>query len=201
MEFRNWNFQLLLVLLVGFAACKEEAVLVPKPRIYPKVIYPEKAYEPLEIEDCPFTMEVPKYFQYIKDKDQNAVEKKHNCWFDLYCQELNSYIHLSYLPFSSRKEFDKLIGDAFEMADKHNIKASYRNELKITKPEEQVHGLIFEIDGPVATPLQFFMTDSTRHFIRGSLYFKSSVNRDSIAPVYDFHKLDVGKMVESFEWR
>lgn len=191
---------LLLVIIFLFSSCKEEVILVPKPRVYPKVLYPEKAYAPLTIADCPFTMEVPEYFQYIKDAKQNSAEKKHTCWFDLYCEELNSYLHLSYLPFSNRKEYDKLIADAFEMADKHNIKASYRNELKITKPEENVHGLIFEIDGPVATPLQFFMTDSVEHFIRGSLYFKSGVNRDSIAPVYDFLKLDVGRMLESFEW-
>lgn len=189
-----------LVLVLMFLSCKDDTVIVPKPRIYPKVIYPEKSYSSLDIPECPFQMEVPKYFQYIKDKHQNAAEKKHSCWFDLYCEELNSYLHMSYLPFSSRKEFDNLIADAFEMADKHNVKASYRNELKITKPEEKVHGLIFEIDGPVATPLQFFMTDSTQHFLRGSLYFKSGVNRDSIAPVYDFLKLDIGKMIETFEW-
>ena len=109
-------------------------------------------------------------------------------------------MHLSYIPIENRTEFDKLIADAFEMADKHNSKASYREELVISNPEKDVHGLIFEIDGPVATPIQFFVTDSTEHFLRGSLYFKSSVNRDSIAPVYDFLKIDIGKMIESFGW-
>ena len=186
---------------MGIVGCKEEGVQLPKPRIYPKVIYPEKAYEMLDVDGCPFTMEVPSYFKYVKDDKQNKAERKHNCWFDLYCEDLNSYIHLSYINFSGRETFDKLVADAFEMADKHNIKASSRQELKITKPEENVHGLIFEIDGPVATPLQFFMTDSTEHFIRGSLYFKSGVNRDSIAPVYDYLKVDVGRMVEGFAWR
>lgn len=183
-----------------FSACKEGEVQLPKPRIYPKVIYPEKNYESLDIDGCPFKMDVPSYFQYVKDTDQTAAEKKHDCWFDLYCEKLNSYIHISYIKFSGRKAYDKLVADAFEMADKHNIKASHRQELKIEKQEEDVHGLIFEIDGPVATPLQFFMTDSTEHFLRGSLYFKSGVNRDSIAPVYDFLKVDVGRMVESFVW-
>jgi len=192
---------ILISFLVFCTACKEDKVLLPKPRIYPKVIYPEKSYNQLYIQDCPFTMEIPEYFQPLKDQKQNQEEKKLKCWYDLYCEALNSYVHLSYIPFDNRKDFDKLVADAFEMADKHNIKASYREELKISNPEKNVHGLIFEIDGPVATPIQFFMTDSTEHFLRGSLYFKSSVNRDSIAPVYDFLKVDIGRMIESFGWQ
>lgn len=191
---------LVLIALVAISSCKDDKVLLPKPRIYPKVIYPQKSYTNLDIKTCPFSMDVPTYFQSIKDADQNEAEKKHTCWYDLYCEQLNSYIHLSYVPFNTRTEFDKLIADAFEMVDKHNIKASYREELKISNPEKNVHGLIFEIDGPVATPIQFYMTDSTQHFIRGSLYFKAAVNRDSIAPVYDFLKVDIGRMVESFGW-
>ncbi len=108
---------------------------------------------------------------------------------------------MSYVPITSRKQFDGLVSDAFEMADKHNIKASYRQESAISKPEGNLHGLIFEIDGPVATPLQFFVTDSTQHFLRASLYFKSAVNRDSIAPVYAYLKEDIYGMIESMEWR
>jgi len=192
---------ILLALLIILSSCKEEKILLPKPRIFPKVIYPEKSYTQLDITDCPFQMEIPEYFQTLQDDKRNEAELKHNCWYNLYCEALNSYVHLSYIPFKNRKEFDKLVGDAFEMADKHNIKASYREELKIENTEKNVHGLIFEIDGPVATPIQFFMTDSTQHFIRGSLYFKSSVNRDSIAPVYDFLKVDIGRMIESFGWK
>lgn len=194
------RFLLFLFSLLLITACKEEKIFIPKPRIYPKVTYPEKSYTTLSIDDCPFAMEIPKYFQPIKDQDRLESEKKHKCWYDLYCEQLNSYVHLSYIPIENRTEFDKLIADAFEMADKHNSKASYREELVISNPEKDVHGLIFEIDGPVATPIQFFVTDSTEHFLRGSLYFKSSVNRDSIAPVYDFLKIDIGKMIESFGW-
>ena len=182
------------------SSCKDDQIALPKPRVYPKVNYPVKEYAELEIDNCPFTIEVPTYFQYAKDDKQSTEEKKHKCWFDLYCEELNTYVHLSYINFDNRETFDNLVGDAFEMADKHNIKASYRQELSIDKPEENVHGLIFEIDGPVATPMQFFVTDSTKHFLRASLYFKSSVNRDSVAPIYDFLKVDMGRMIESFAW-
>lgn len=189
-----------ILLLILFISCKDEVVPLPKPRIYPKVTYPDKNYTAIKISDCPFEMDIPEYFKFIKDSGQTAEEEKHKCWFDLYCEELNTYMHFSYVDFNSREEFDKLVGDAFEMVDKHNIKASYRDEIRINKPEDRIHGLLFDIDGPVATPLQFYLTDSTKHFIRGSLYFKSRVNRDSIAPIYDFFKQDIDKMLSSFQW-
>jgi len=191
---------LTLIIILSLASCKEESSYLPKPRIYPKVNYPVKEYKVFNLTTCPFTMSIPEYFNVIEDGLKTEQEKVHQCWYDLYCEELNSYIHLSYLPFKGRKAFDKLVRDAFEMVDKHNIKASYRDELRIDLPEKKVHGLLFDIDGPVATPLQFFLTDSTQHFLRGSLYFKAEVNRDSIAPVYDFLKEDIEKMIGSFEF-
>ena len=86
------------------------------------------------------------------------------------------------------------------MVDKHNVKANYRSESIIENEDARLYGVLFEIDGPVAAPLQFYVTDSTSHFLRGSLYFNSQVNRDSVAPVYDFLKLDFERMMESFEW-
>ena len=190
---------ILLITLI-FGSCKEEALPLPKPRIYPKVSYPDKKMAPMNLQDCPFSLEAPTYFQYLKDTAQNQKEKQFKCWFDLYCEALNGYVHISYIDFKGRPAFDELVQDAFEMVDKHNIKASHRQELTISKPEDNLYGLIFEIDGPVATPLQFYMTDSLQHFIRGSLYFKSSVNRDSIAPVYQFLREDIVHMIETFEW-
>jgi len=63
-----------------------------------------------------------------------------------------------------------------------------------------VSGIIFEMSGEVATPVQFFLTDSTQHYLRGSVYFYSQVDPDSMAVVYDFVKEDVAKLIESFEW-
>ncbi len=181
-------------------ACKDTEFFVPKPRMYPKVDYPTKAYQDFSISGCPLTFNIPTYFGY--SKDTFAMDKSINkCWFDLECLPLNAYLHLSYLPVENRKHFDQLVGDAFELADKHNIKANYRDERKINYPEKRVHGLLFEIDGPVATPLQFFVTDTSSHFFRGSLYFKSRVDRDSLAPVYNYLKEDVLHLIDNFSWQ
>ena len=190
-----------LLLILFTIGCAEAPVQLPKPRIYPRVIYPEKSYTLTDQADCMFTMESPDYFLFIKDTSASSNEETNPCWFDMYCESLNAYLHFSYHPVKNGAYFEKLIQDAFEMADKHNIKADYRDELRIEYPEKDVHGLLFELGGPVATPIQFFLTDSTTHFLRGSLYFKDKINRDSIAPVYDFLKEDIARMIGTFEWR
>ena len=191
----------LLALLVCslFWACSDTGPQLPKPRIYPRVDYPEKSYKLQVFDDCPFEMNIPKYFSVLQDTFQDTGIKN-KCWYDLYCSDLNAYLHLSYVNIDNRKHFDKLMLDAFELADKHNIKANYRDEIKISAPDKNLHGILFEIDGPVATPIQFFVTDSTRHFMRGSLYFKSQVNRDSIAPIYNFLRKDVVELLDSYNW-
>lgn len=191
-------FVFLLVIII--CSCRESTTLLPKPRTYPRVEYPEKSYTQFSNNACPFSMQIPTYSIYLKDSLKNEREKQFSCWFDLYYNSLNSYIHFSYVDFNSRAGFDELVKDAFEMADKHNVKASYRDEMRLSFPEKNVYGILFEIDGPVASPLQFFVTDSTKHFVRASLYFNDVVNRDSIQPVYEFVKEDIEVMLESFRW-
>ena len=52
----------------------------------------------------------------------------------------------------------------------------------------------------MATPLQFYITDSTQHFMRGSLYFNHRPNPDSTAPVLDRMEADVRKLMETLRW-
>ena len=63
-----------------------------------------------------------------------------------------------------------------------------------------MYGLIFDIKGDAASEYQFHLTDSTSHFLRGSLYFNTAPNQDSIQPVLDFIKQDIAHLLETFEW-
>ncbi|NNF20333.1 MAG: hypothetical protein HKN67_00185 [Saprospiraceae bacterium] len=193
----------LFLLLVGgliLCSCHSEKNYLPKPRVYPRIDFPEKGYTLFDNEDCPFRMNIPSYFEFKKDSLSLEEGLNTDCWFDLNCIPLNASLHMSYLPVNSRKEFDDFVEDAFELVDKHNVKANYRDEYTVNMPGKNLYGVTFELDGPVAAPLQFYLTDSTSHFLRGSLYFRSRVNRDSLAPVYNFIKEDFDLMIESFLW-
>ncbi len=69
------------------------------------------------------------------------------------------------------------------------------------KPEKNVYGTVYEIAGDAASSIQFFLTDSTKHYLRGALYFNAQPNKDSLAPLINFVREDIVVLIESFEWK
>ncbi len=194
------SLPLFLIMALAWAAC-QEYVPVPKPRAYPRVIYPEKTYVPFTAGGCPFTFDMPAYAEVEQDVSFFDEGPKSSCWFTLHVPALNAQIHCSYYPIINRARFDELVQDAFTMAQKHNIKASYIEEIPIHRNTDRVHGIVFSLEGATASSYQFFLTDSTRHFLRGALYFKTQARPDSLAPVLDFMRQDVDRLVETLRWQ
>lgn len=185
--------------LMLIAACNNEPAFIPKPRAYPRVIYPKKTYQQFDTDFCNFTFEYPTYAEIERDTTFFDEKPAHPCWFNVYIPAFGSRLHCSYYPIGQGKSLDRLKQDAFEMVNFHNKKANYIEELRIEK-NNNVSGFAFMLDGPAASPMQFYLTDSTTHFLRGALYFNTQVNTDSLAPVYEFVKADVMKMIETFQW-
>ena len=194
---RRACFVLLTVILV--TAC-QEAPLSPKPRAYPRIIFPEKDYQKFDEDYCSFTFDYPTYAQVIQDTTFFQETPLHPCWFDLYIAAFDCRLHCSYYPVGQGKSLDELKTDAFELVDWHNKRANYIDEILIQK-KSGVSGIAFDIDGPAASPFQFFLTDSTQHFMRASLYFNTQIEPDSLAPAYAFVKEDILNMIETFRWK
>jgi gliding motility-associated lipoprotein GldD len=187
-------------LILAFTACDEEAP-VPKPHAYPKVDYPTRAYKPFDANYCQLAFEQPVYANLVRDTTFFDQKAGSDCWFNLEVPQLNATIHCSYYPITNRQRFDELIADAAELANKHNIKASYIEEVQFQNPAQKVYGMIYNIEGPAASPYQFYATDSVRHFLRGALYFRSQARPDSLAPVVAFMKQDVNRLVKTLKWK
>lgn len=183
-----------------FMACNETAV-APKPRAYPRVIYPAKNYVRASTDYCPFSFEHPDYAAMVKDTLFFEEKPASDCWFNLEAPVLNAKIYCSYYPIRSRAAFDKLVADAFEMTNKHNQRATYIQDYRFDRPQARVHGMVFEVEGPVASSYQFFVSDSTSHFLRGALYFETKARPDSLAPVLAFMKQDVDHLLETLVWK
>ncbi len=180
-------------------ACDRAPAPTPKPRAYPRVIYPAKAYQPFDENYCNFTFQYPVYAKIEQDTTFFDEKPADPCWFNVYIPDFDSRLYCSYHALGKGKSLEQLKQDAFEMVDFHNKKANYIEDIRIEKPNN-VSGFIFVLDGPAASPMQFYLTDSTRHFLRGALYFNTQINPDSLAPVYEFVKADVMKMIETFQW-
>ena len=82
----------------------------------------------------------------------------------------------------------------------HNQRASDIEEIVIHRDAARVHGVAFDIAGPAASPFQFFLTDTTRHFLRGALYFETTPQPDSLGPVVTYVKEDIFRLIETLRW-
>ena len=65
----------------------------------------------------------------------------------------------------------------------------------------KVYGMLYDVSGNAASPVQFYVTDSINHFLSGALYFSSQPNYDSILPAIDYLRSDVRKLLETLRWK
>ena len=198
---RKASVSCLVYLLAGImmwclSSCGGDADYSPKPRGYYRIVFPQHSYR-LYDTGCPYTFEYPKYAAIEPDKDPRAKP----CFINVQFPQFKATLHLTYEAVTSKTQFDKLIEYAHKFAFKHTVKATGIDEGTIHYPDRKVYGIYYTIDGNAASSAQFYLTDSTRHYLRGALYFNSEPKLDSIQPVLDFVKKDVAVMIKSFKWK
>ncbi|PWK69280.1 gliding motility-associated lipoprotein GldD [Mucilaginibacter oryzae] len=187
---------LVTLAVLFFASCGGDHDYAPKPRGFYRIVFPKKEYQEYTA-GCPYTFRYPKYAFIEPDKKANAKP----CWVNMQFPQFNATLHLSYQPVNSKKDFNELVEDSRTFAFKHTVKATSIDEGIIHYPEKKVYGIYYTIDGNAASSAQFFLTDSTHHYIRGALYFNSEPRLDSIQPVLNFIKQDMAVMIKSFKWK
>lgn len=188
---------ILILLLTHFSSC--DTPYPPKPKGFFRIDLPEKSYRQFTSEVCPFKFQYPLYADIIRDSLFFNKAAENPCWLNIDFKDLGGKIHLSYKEINAENSLEKLIEDAHKLTFKHTTKADFIDE-NVVQNAHGVSGVLFEVGGNAASNAQFFLTDSSQHFIRGSLYFSSTPNEDSLAPVIRFVKEDMLKMMQSFEW-
>ncbi|MBK9109428.1 MAG: hypothetical protein IPM92_13915 [Saprospiraceae bacterium] len=168
--------------------------------MFPSVSYPEFSYQKYNPSNCPYSFRFADYIQIETDTTFFNQKLTNSCWLNLQIPAFNGTLHCSYYSLNSEKELEKYIKDAYKLAREHQKKANYIDELALKKPNS-VYGMVFNIEGPAASPLQFYLTDSSKHFFRASLYFKSQSKPDSLLPIVEFVKKDILETINSFEWK
>ncbi|MFH1319377.1 MAG: gliding motility lipoprotein GldD [Bacteroidota bacterium] len=168
---------------------------VPKPRGFFRIDLPQKTYIEYN-SDCPFLFEYPTYAMITPHVGVSTMP----CWMNIDYPEFKGRLHLSY--FALNNDLEKYLEDSRKLAYKHTIKAEAIDETLIKGDSARVHGLLYNIEGiSTASSVQFFLTDSTNHFLRGALYFNVSPRNDSLAPVINFIREDIFYFIESFRWK
>jgi gliding motility-associated lipoprotein GldD len=161
---------------------------------------PQRAYRHFNNGACPFTFDYPKYGVINRDSVFLDTIPDNPCWFNITFPALNGNLYLSYKEINKKNTLDKLIEDAHKLTFKHAVKADFIDENYLSTPN-RVYGIYYEVGGNAASAIQFFVTDSIEHFIRGSLYFYNTPNADSISPVLNFIKPDVMKLIKTLKWQ
>ena len=176
-------------------SCGEGERPLPKPRGYFRIDLPEKSYVSVDsIEKYAF--EIPTYAKLTYD----PFSPQEKNWINVEVPQFKASIHLTHKDVNGN--LSEYLDDVHTMLTKHLQKANGMNDSLIVNPERRVYGMLIEMDGKgVATPLQFYLTDSTANFVRGALYFNFVPNNDSMQPVIDYLRQDIDRMISTFEWK
>ena len=181
-----------LILILTFS-CQQD--YIPKPHGYFRIEFQGKTYHQFDSTALPYKFDVPGYSKVVPDNDRLAEPY----WINIKVPAHKAEVNISYKKVD--KNLAKLLEDSRTLAYKHSIKADAINERIFVNPEKKVYGTIYIIDGNAASPLQFYLTDSTKNFLRGALYIKEVPNIDSLRPVIDFLTPDVIRLIETTEWK
>lgn len=183
------------ILCIGFCSCEDEdEVYSPKPRGYCRIYFPEKNYRLFDT-TCPYKFEIPVYAKMSVGKLKNPQPY----WYNLDFPQYKATVHLSYKPVN--KNIDNLIDTMHYFAQTHQVKATGLEQTVVIRDSAKVYGLVFDIGGNTASSLQFYLTDSIHHFLRGSLYFNVKPNVDSLKIVIDFIRKDVIHLINTTQWK
>lgn len=190
------NFYL-LVLIIVCLSCSEN--YVPKPKGYLRLEYPKANYIKSNL-NVPFSFETNMLASKIELKPVRATTKSYG--INLEYPSLKGTIFLTYKAVENdKKNLINFLRDAQNLTQKHTIKA---DEIPVTSYEDnnrKVYGAFAEVKGNVASPSQFYVTDSVNHFLTGSLYFYAKPNYDSILPAADYLQKDIKHIMETVVWK
>lgn len=182
---------LLWAFVLTFSGCQQEGA--PKPYGYFRIETPEPVHQKTTF-DCPFEFQI----------NSAAIwqpHKENSCWGDVYYPSIKARLQLTYKSFSNSTERDLLLKEAQDLAFKHTVVADGIRERSFENTAHNVYGISYQMLGNAASNTQFYLTDSSQHFIRGALYFYSPPNADSLRPVNQYMMEEIAHLIETFRWK
>jgi gliding motility-associated lipoprotein GldD len=219
----NRNYQLLIAnCLLPIAYCllliSCNSTYTSKKTGYFKIDLPERKYVQFDKEDFPYSFEYPAYAKVVKDTTYFDSSPENPYWITLDFPQFDARIFLSYKIVGGKANykvkqangvykdsvginvFDKMVNDAFTLTNKNeSVASSIKDSLIHTS--NGVSGVFFRVGGNAATAKQFFLSDTSKNFIRGALYFGTTPNVDSLRPVQDFLQVDIDHLISTFKWK
>ena len=186
----------LLLLTLLCTACTSAPDYTPKPKGYNRIDLPPPRYRQLP-GGHPYTFEFSQYAKVLRDSSYLAQPH----WLNIYYPRLNANVQITYMDVQrDRKLYNKMMEDARKLTGKHQIKATAIDERILVSPSG-MRASVFELQGEVPSQFQLYTTDSTKHFFRSALYFRTATDNDSLAPVIEYVKRDMMQMFNTLKYQ
>lgn len=188
-----------------------------KKKGYFRIDFPQHQYVQFSKAGFPYTFEYPVYANVLQDSTYFEGKPENDYWVNIDFPRFGGRIFLSYKivggkalykirqPDGSYRDssginvFDRMVNDAFNLTNKNQVITTAIKDSLMHTPNG-VTGVFFKVGGNAATSKQFFLSDTTKNFIRGALYFDVTPNADSLRPVQEFLQQDIAHMINTFRW-
>ena len=188
-----------------------------KKKGYYNIPFPAHAYKTFDKPSYPYQFEYPVYADVVQDSTYFDSTPENNYWINIDFPQFNAKIFLSYKIIGGQaiykikqqsggykdsigiNQFDRMVNDAFTLTNKNDAVATSIKD-SVFQTKNGITGVFFKVGGNAATSKQFFMSDTTKNFIRGALYFDATPNADSLRPVHDFLQKDIEHLINTFKW-
>lgn len=184
----------LVLLFLVFTACNRD--YLPKPLGYNRLELPPAEYQVVS-DTLPYSFEYSKHANLLADTSYISER----FWIEIYYPQLKANIHVTYKEIKNNDQLLKeFLDDSYTLTAKHQIKAYAINEV-ITKTPSGKTAVIAELEGEVPSQFQFTVTDSTRNFVRGAVYFNTQIANDSLAPAIEYMKKEAMHFINTLQWK
>ncbi|HBK71277.1 MAG TPA: gliding motility lipoprotein GldD [Flavobacteriaceae bacterium] len=185
------TLKILFVIFISLpiSSCGDSETL-PKPKAFLNLTYSDATYITTD-SNCPYT------FNISSDAKYHFTEK---CWVNISYPKLKASINITYRKIDNN--LNELLRESEKLTYNHAIKADLISAPSLYDNfENKTYGSLSEVTGNAASPLQFHITDSTKHFITGAVYFKVQPNYDSILPAIKYIEKDIKRIMETITWK
>ncbi len=187
---------LMLILSISLFLFSCERDYLPKSLGYNRIALPPEEYVQLP-DSFPYFFEYSKHAELLKDTSWI----KDRYWVEIYYPTLKANIHVTYKEIKQdEKLLREFLSDAYILTAKHQLKANAIDEVIIKTPKGHT-AVIAELEGEVPSQFQFTITDSSKNFMRGALYFNTQINNDSLQPSIEFMKKEIMHLINTMDWK
>ncbi len=226
MDYKPWTMDIFLkrpltsavIVIFIFLLSSCNSPYVSKKRGYFNIDLPKRGYQRFDRPGFPYNFEYPVYAKIIQDSTYFDSNPENPYWVNIDFPSFGGRVFLSYKIIGgnavykikqpdgkyrdslARNDFDKMVNDAFTLTNKNDVVSSSIKD-SLIHTANNVSGVFFKVGGNAATAKQFFLSDTTKNFIRGALYFDVTPNADSLQPVQDFLQADLEHIINSFKWK